>query len=257
MSRLSDAVSTGKGLICFLTAGYPSEEECIEYALACVRGGAAVIELGVPFSDPVADGKVIQFTSQKALEAGVTPARVFDLVRELRKRTAVPIVLMGYYNPIFRIGEAEYARRTREAGADGLIVPDLPLEESRSLQEHCRSQGVDLVQLVGPTTSEERMRAIARCSSGFLYLVSSLGTTGARRELGTEVAELVARAKRAAGPVPLGVGFGVSRPEQVVRLRAAGGDAAIVGSAILQMIIDGQSPDEVEAFVRSLTGEGR
>ncbi len=256
MSRLSDAVSSGKGPICFLTAGFPSAERSVEYAMACVRGGASVIELGVPFSDPVADGKVIQFTSQKALEAGMTPAKVFELVRALRKRTEVPIVLMGYYNPIFRIGEAEYARRTREAGGDGLIVPDLPLEESSSLMVYARAQGIDLVQLIGPTTSEERMRAIAKGSSGFVYLVSAMGTTGTRKELGAEVTELVARAKRAAGPVPLGVGFGVSRPEHVARLRRAGADAAIVGSAILQMIIDGQGPTEVEAFVRSLAEEG-
>lgn len=256
MSRLSDAVMGGKGPICFLTAGFPSAERSVEYAVACVRGGASVIELGVPFSDPVADGKVIQYTSQKALEAGMTPAKVFDLVRELRTRTEMPIVLMGYYNPIFRIGEAEYVRRTKEAGADGLIVPDLPLEESRSLMTCARSQGVDLVQLVGPTSSEERMRAIAKCSSGFLYLVSSMGTTGTRKELGADVAELVARAKRAAGTIPLGVGFGVSRPEHVTRLKKAGADAAIVGSAILQMIIDGQGPGEVEAFVRSLAEEG-
>lgn len=257
MSELSDAVTAGRGPICFLTAGFPSPEASVEHALACVRGGAAVIELGVPFSDPVADGKVIQYTSQKALEAGMTPAKVFDVVRELRKRTDVPIVLMGYYNPIFRIGEDEYVRRTKEAGANGLIVPDLPMEESRSLAERCKARGIDLVQLVGPTTSEERMGAIARSSSGFLYLVSSMGTTGTRKELGADVAELVSRAKRAAGPVPLGVGFGVSRPEHVHRLKEAGADAAIVGSAILQMVIDGQGPDAVEAFVRSLTGEGR
>jgi tryptophan synthase alpha chain len=257
LSRLSDAITGGRGPICFLTAGFPSEDRCVAYVQACVRGGASVIELGVPFSDPVADGKVIQYTSQKALEAGMTPAKVFDLVRKVRKHTQVPIVLMGYYNPIFRIGEAAYARRAQEAGVDGLIVPDLPLEESHSLMVHARSQGVDLVQLVGPTTTEERMGAIARCSSGFLYLVSAMGTTGTRRELGADVAGLVAKAKRSAGPIPLGVGFGVSRPEHVARLKEAGADAVIVGSAILQMIIDGQGPGEVEAFVRSLGEEGR
>jgi tryptophan synthase alpha chain len=256
MSRLSKAIEEGHGLICFLTAGFPTERDSLEYAMACVRGGADVIELGVPFSDPVADGKVIQYTSQKALEGGMTPAKVFDLVRELRSRTDVPIVLMGYYNPIFRIGEDEYVRRTKEAGADGLIVPDLPMEESRSLIQRCHDRGVDLVQLVGPTTSPERMAKIAAHSSGFLYLVSTMGTTGAKKELGEDVEVLVARAKRACNGIPLGVGFGVSAPEHVVRLRDAGADAAIVGSAILKMVIDGQSPGEVETFVRTLV-EGR
>ncbi len=257
MSRIGETMGKGNALVCYLTAGYPSEAASLEYILACVNGGADVIEIGVPFSDPVADGKVIQFSSQKALEAGMTPNKVFGLVRELRKHTNIPIVLMGYYNPIFRIGEAEYARRAKEAGADGLIVPDLPLEESRTLLEHCRTHGVDLIQLVGPTTPEDRMRVIARNSSGFLYLVSSMGTTGTRRELGAEVADLVARAKRAAGPIPLGVGFGISRPEQVSRLKEAGADAVIVGSAILQMVIDGQSPSAVERFVRSLGMDGQ
>ena len=252
MSRISDAIAGGNGLVCYLTAGYPSPQESVEYALACVKGGADVIELGVPFSDPVADGKVIQRTSQAALEKGMTPRGVFDVARRIRARTEVPIVLMGYYNPIFRMGEDEYVRQAKGSGVEGLIVPDLPLEESSSLREACRSASVDLIQLVGPTTSPARMAMIARGSSGFLYLVSSLGTTGARRDMGADLSSLVARAKAAAGALPLGVGFGVSSPEHVDRLRRAGADAAIVGSAILQKVIDGQGPNDIEEFVRSL-----
>ncbi len=251
MSRISERLGGG-GLICYLTAGFPAEGRNIDYIMACVEGGADVIEIGVPFSDPVADGRVIQFTSQKALENGTTPVKVFDLVRSVRSRTDVPIVLMGYYNPIFRRGEERYVSEARASGADGLIVPDLPMEESASLEKHCSTAGIDLIQLVGPTTSEERMGRIAQRSSGFLYLVSALGTTGARRETSSSIGELISRAKRAAGPLPVSVGFGISRPDHVSEVLSAGADAAIVGSAILQRIIDGDGPEKVGAFVRSL-----
>jgi tryptophan synthase alpha chain len=161
MSRISKALVGGRKLVCFVTAGYPNAELSVEHALACVEGGADVIELGVPFSDPVADGKVIQYTSQKALENGTTPMLVFDMAREIRKRTDAPIVLMGYYNPIFQIGEDRYAQLSARNGVDGLIVPDLPCEESFTLSERCRARGLDLVQLVGPTTSA----STRRCSS--------------------------------------------------------------------------------------------
>ncbi|WP_019176707.1 tryptophan synthase subunit alpha [Methanomassiliicoccus luminyensis] len=252
MSRISQRLSNGGGLVCYLTAGFPSEGRDLDYVLACVEGGADVVEIGAPFSDPVADGKVIQYTSQKALENGTTPAKVFDLVRKVRERSDVPIAIMGYYNPIFRIGEERYVRGAKAAGADGFIVPDLPMEESASLERSCSAEGVDLIQLVGPTTSEERMKRIAARSSGFLYVVSSLGTTGARGDVPSSVGGLVARAKKAAGPLPVSVGFGISRPEHVREVLATGANAAIVGSAILQKVIDGESPERVSALVRSL-----
>jgi tryptophan synthase alpha chain len=257
LSGISEVLADGRGLVCYLTAGFPSFDESIEHVLACVRGGADVIEIGVPFSDPVADGKVIQLTSQKALEGGMTPAKVFYLVRELKARTEVPIVLMGYYNPIFKMGEESYVGRAVKAGANGLIVPDLPLEESGSLGERCRKGGLDLIQLVGPTTSEERMKHIAAASSGFLYVVSALGTTGARKEMDKNVGTLIGKAKRAAGSLSVGVGFGVSKAEHAEMLYNYGADAAIVGSAILQRIIDGQSPAQIEEMVRSLRKDGR
>lgn len=254
MSRIKEALAGGRKLICYITAGYPTPELSIEHAMACVDGGADVLELGVPFSDPVADGKVIQYTSQKALENGTTPRRVFDLAREIRSRTDVPIVLMGYYNPIFQIGEGRYVELSARSGVDGLIVPDLPCEESLSLRERCATGGLDLVQLVGPTTSMERMRKIAGTSSGFLYVVSSLGTTGARNALPDGAAEVVQRARSTAGDLPVGVGFGISRREHAEAMYRAGAHAAIVGSAILQGMIDGASPEETRRLVSNLRG---
>ncbi|MDW5562498.1 MAG: tryptophan synthase subunit alpha [Methanomassiliicoccus sp.] len=256
MAHIREALAGGRKLICFITAGYPSPSLSIAHALACVEGGADVIELGVPFSDPVADGKVIQFTSQKALEGGMTPRKVFDLVREIRESSDVPIVLMGYYNPIFQIGEESYVQLSAESGVDGLIVPDLPCEESRSLAEHCRARGLDLVQLVGPTTSAPRMAKIAAASSGFLYVVSALGTTGTRSSFSDGVGEVIRRAKGSAGDLPLGVGFGISRREHAEAMYREGADAAIVGSAILQGIIDGASPDDTRKFVHDLKAKG-
>ncbi len=254
MARIREALAGGGKLICYITAGYPTPELSVEHALACVDGGADVLELGVPFSDPVADGKVIQYTSQKALENGTTPHRVFDLAREIRSHTDVPIVLMGYYNPIFQIGEGRYVELSAQSGVDGLIVPDLPCEESLSLRQRCAAGGLDLVQLVGPTTSAERMRRIAAASSGFLYVVSSLGTTGARNALPVGAAAVVRRARAAAGDLPVGVGFGISRREHAAAMHQEGAHAAIVGSAILQGMIDGASPEETRRLVSGLKG---
>jgi tryptophan synthase alpha chain len=254
MSRLSDALVGGGKLVCYLTAGFPTKEQSIAHALACVEGGVDVLEIGVPFSDPVADGRVIQYTSHKALQGGMTPLKVFELVRALREHTDVPVVLVACYNPIFQIGEGRYVRLCSESGVNGLIVPDLPLEESATLGACCRDMGVDLVQLVGPTTSEARMRRIATSSSGFLYVVSSMGTTGARASLSERTGEVVRRAKGCAGGLPLGVGFGVSRPDQVEMLYRQGVDAVIVGSALLQRVIEGASPEVTRGFVANLRG---
>lgn len=252
MSHLQRSLRDGGKLICYITAGYPDMASSIDHALACVRGGASALEIGVPFSDPVADGPVIQHTSHQALRSGMTPARVFDMVRRLRASMDVPIVLMGYYNPIFRMGEDDYVHKALESGANGLIVPDLPCEESLPLGEVCRNADMDLIQLVGPTTSENRMRGIAARSSGFLYAVSALGLTGVRGGLSPSALNVVCRAKRCSGRLPVAVGFGVSTTDQVRLLHGEGADAVIVGSAILQRIIDGASPGQTEHYVASL-----
>ncbi len=214
-------------LICYLTAGYPDRDRSIEYMMACLEGGADMIEMGIPFSDPVADGPVIQATSDAALRGGMRPKGVLDLVAEVRSRTEAPIVLMGYYNPIFRMGESEFTALAAQKGADGLIVPDLPLEESHHLRQCCLRDGMDLVQLVAPTTPDERMRRIASSSSGYLYLVSRMGITGTGTGSDDDLAELVRRTKACAGALPVAVGFGISTPRAggaTARPRSGRGD---------------------------------
>jgi tryptophan synthase alpha subunit len=244
-------------LIVYLTGGFPSFETSLSYLLACSEGGADIIEIGVPFSDPMADGAIIQRTSDEALRAGVTPKRVLELTARVREKCDVPIVLMGYYNPIFRMGEEEFVKQAAKAGADGLIVADLPIEESLTLEMLCMNQGIHLIQLVAPTTSEDRMMHIAGRSSGYLYLVSRLGTTGARGALSEGLPALIERAKEAAGDLPLAVGFGVSTKEHVEDITALGADGIIVGSAILSRIIDGVKPHEIRDFVKELKSGSR
>jgi tryptophan synthase alpha chain len=239
-------------LICYLMAGVPSPRSFVEMAVACLEGGADVLEVGVPFSDPVADGPVIQAAGVRALEQGVTPPQVLELVREVRRRTDKPLVLMGYYNPIFRMGEERFVENCLRAGADGLIVPDLPLHESASLRGTCSRQGLDLVQLSTPLTPEDRNRELVRATSGFLYLVTRTGVTGKETALGRELKEMVSRARSVDPAVPLAAGFGISRPEQVRAVGEAGADAAVVGSALVALTLNGCSPDRLREEVRRL-----
>lgn len=239
-------------LVCYLTAGYPSIEKGMEYLLACAKGGADVIEIGVPFSDPIADGPVIQHTSEQALKNGVYLEEVFQMVKRFKEQSDVPIVLMGYYNPIFRMGDDMFADRARASSVDGLIVADMPFEESEELEKICSRQGIDLVQLVAPTTGEDRMRKIAKRSKGYLYLISRMGITGGSTETGSKVHDLIFKAKRNAGMLPVAVGFGIAQPSQVKDLRMAGADGAIVGTSLLRMIMDGASPAHLQEHVESL-----
>jgi len=220
-------------LITYLTLGYPTSEDSISLVLALEAGGADIIELGVPFSDPVADGPSIQRASQTALMNGITPSGCFDLVAELRRSgLRVPVILMGSYNPIYRYGVVEYAQTCVEAGVDGLIVPDLPPEESSSLSDACEAQGLALIYLVAPTTSAERMAVVAKETSGFLYVVSRLGATGVGHAPDQDVSAHLRQAREAAS-CPIAVGFGISKPEHIVPLRGMA-DGIIVGSAIVR-----------------------
>jgi tryptophan synthase alpha chain len=237
-------------LITYLMLGYPSPEDSMMLVPALQAGGADVIELGVPFSDPVADGPTIQRAGQAALQQGVTPRDCLRLVARLRGEAGVtvPLVLMGYYNPIHSYGFEAYVDACAEVGVDGLIVPDLPPEEASPLREACLQRGLALILLVAPTTELSRAVAISGLTSGFLYVVSRLGITGTALDPGEELRQRLERL-RTSVDVPIAVGFGISTPEQAHAL-AGLADGIIVGSAIVDRATVGAA--EVRAFVSSL-----
>jgi tryptophan synthase alpha chain len=240
-------------LVPYFTAGDPDLATTRELVRAAAAEGADAIELGVPFSDPMADGPVLQRAAGRALAAGTSLPRVLELVGELRAELALPLILFGYYNPFFRYGVERLAADAALAGADGFLCVDLPPEEAADLRGAARGAGLDLIALLAPTTPPARVRLIARQASGFLYFVSVLGTTGARAELPAELPELVRRA-RALTDLPLGVGFGVSRPEQAGWI-AGFADAVIVGSALARLVEEGDAPGapgRVAAFLGEL-----
>ncbi len=236
-------------LITYLTAGYPSLEDSPALLKALAQGGADILELGVPFSDPIADGPTIQKASYVALQNGTTPSACLNLVRRLREEGfRTPMVLMGYYNPIYRYGLEAYAQACREVGVDGLIVPDVPVEEAEPLQSACRAYGLALILLAAPTTREDRLRRIAAQTEGFLYLVARLGITGAGDGLTGDLFDRVAQVRRFAR-TPVAVGFGIAMPEQA-RALAPWVDGVIVGSAIVERAPQG--PGALAEYVASL-----
>ncbi len=259
MSRLDDTFARLRaehrtGLVAYVTAGDPDLARSAEVIRAVDRGGADVIELGVPFSDPLADGPVIQRATERALAAGTTLAKVLELAAGLRADVAAPLVLFTYANPMVRMGIPAFARRAREAGIDGVLVLDLPPEEAGEARTAFVGEGLDTIFLLSPTTSVERIRRAAELGGGFLYGISRLGVTGARADVADSAESLAARV-RAETTRPLALGFGFSRPEH---LRAVGqwADAAVVGSALVQVVADhAGNPDlggEVERYVRWL-----
>ena len=239
--------------VAYLTAGDPSLDVTPELLQALVAGGADVIELGVPFSDPMADGPVLQRAAARAIRAGTSLARVLELVATRRGELPVPIVLFGYYNPFLRYGVDAIARDAKSAGVDGFLCVDLPPEESADLATALARNDLDLIRLLAPTTPIRRVETIADSASGFLYFVSVLGVTGARSALPVELPGLVQRV-RTVTALPIGVGFGVQTPEQAGWI-AGFADAVIVGSAIQRLVEEhgaNGSPAKVEAFVRTL-----
>jgi tryptophan synthase alpha chain len=244
---------TGRtALMPYLTLGYPDRDSALDLVPAIVRAGADLIELGVPFSDPLADGATIQASSQRALENGMTLARCLDQAAALREAgIEIPFVMMGYYNPIYQMGIDAFAERAARAGVDGAIVPDLPPEESGPLGEALRAHEIDPIFLLTPTADQARVRQIAARASGFLYLVSLIGVTGARQRLPPELEAFVVQV-RATTELPLAVGFGIGTPDQAARV-AQIADGVIVGSALIKAIGTAVEPVEgARSFVASL-----
>lgn len=218
----------------FLTAGFPDSSTCVEILAALAENGAGVIELGVPFSDPVADGPTIQWANRRALDNGMTPAGVFRIVAEARQLMSCPIVLMTYVNPLLRMGFEEFAMRAGDAGVAGVIVPDLPPEEADEWLAAAEAAGLDTILLVAPNTSRERLKLIIEKTSGFLYYVATTGVTGSRFAVSPEILALV-EYTRSESTAPVAVGFGISTPEQA-RVVGRVADGVIVGSALIQEI---------------------
>ncbi|MCL2037202.1 MAG: tryptophan synthase subunit alpha [Oscillospiraceae bacterium] len=233
MSRISNAFKNGKAFIAFLTGGDPGLDKSAEFILELERAGTDIIEIGIPFSDPVAEGPVIEAANIRALKNNVTVRDIFALVKKVRETSEVPLVLLTYLNPVYFFGYEEFFAECKSVGVDGIIIPDLPFEESREVGDVADKYGVDLVSLIAPT-SNERIEMIARNAKGFLYLVSSLGVTGVRKKIKTDV-ESVVNAVKKVSDVPVAVGFGISNAEQASEL-ARYSDGVIVGSAIVEII---------------------
>lgn len=251
MSNIRKAFENGKAFIAFLTCGDPDLETTAEAVRAAAENGADLIELGIPFSDPTAEGPVIQGANLRALSGGVTTDKIFAFVRELRRDVKIPLVFMTYANVIFSYGAEKFISTCRDIGIDGLILPDLPFEEKEEFHPLCRQYGLDLISLVAPT-SENRIAMIAKEAEGFLYIVSSLGVTGMRSEIRTDLASIVKAVRENTG-VPCAIGFGISTPEQAEKM-AAVSDGVIVGSAIVKLMeqYGKDAPAYVGRYVKSM-----
>ena len=233
MSKIQEAFAKGKAFIPFITCGDPNLDTTEKIVHSMAESGADLIELGIPFSDPTAEGPVIQGANLRALSGGVTTDKIFDLVRRLRQDITIPMVFMTYSNVVFSYDAEKFISTCAEVGIDGLILPDLPFEEKEEFDAICKKHGVDLISLIAPT-SENRIAMIAKEAEGFIYIVSSLGVTGVRSEINTDIASMVKLVKENTD-VPCAVGFGISTPQQAAKM-AAISDGAIVGSAIVKLI---------------------
>ena len=231
-NRISEAFAKGKAFIPFITCGDPSLEITEQLVYAMEEAGADLIELGIPFSDPTAEGPVIQEANVRALRGGVTTDKVFDMVTKIREKTDVPMVFMTYANVVFSYGTERFIEKAAKVGMDGLILPDVPFEEKEEFDSVCKKYGLDLISLIAPT-SHERITQIAKEAQGFVYCVSSLGVTGTRTKITTDIGAMVKLVK-AAKDIPCAVGFGISTPEQAKKM-AEQSDGAIVGSAIVKL----------------------
>jgi tryptophan synthase alpha chain len=236
-------------LIPYITVGYPTVETTLKVVPLFASSGCEIIELGIPFSDPLADGATIQRASYEALRQGVTSEVCFEVTQELRRQVEIPLVFMTYYNPVLKFGLEQFCSKCAGVGVDGLIIPDLPPEEGEELEQSTKRHGIDLIYLLSPASTEERIQLVASRSSGFIYLVSLTGVTGARDNLPEELESFVARVRERT----LCIGFGVSTPEQARRI-AKIADGVIVGSRIIQLLDEDKSLKNVCSFIKSLRG---
>lgn len=252
MSRIKEAFAHGKAFIPFITCGDPDLETTLNAVRAMSDAGADLIELGVPFSDPTAEGPVIQAANVRALSAGTTADKIFDMVREIRRTVTVPMVFMTYANAVFAYGTERFASRAAAIGMDGLILPDVPFEEKSDFAPACEAVGLDLISLIAPT-SHDRICMIAKEARGFVYCVSSLGVTGVRGSITTDIGAMTALVRAANPEIPCAVGFGVSTPQQASAM-AANADGVIVGSAIMKLIAryGRDAVPHVRAYVESM-----
>ena len=250
MNRIFRKFSTlkerGEGaLIAYLTAGDPTLQHTPKIVQAIIRGGADIIELGIPFSDPIADGPIIQSAMTRALKSGTTPIAVLKMVKQIREESDIPIVILTYYNPIFRMGLKRFFETAKLCGVDGVIVPDLPIEEASEYKEVAESNKIDTIFLATPSTTDDRLKMIIEYTSGFLYLVSVHGVTGVREKIQNTTIGLVKRALTiASGRIPIAVGFGVSKPEHIRILLENGADGAIVGSGFVKIVEENMHNEE-------------
>ena len=252
MNRIENAFKNGKAFIGFLTAGDPTFDSSFENIMAAVKAGADMIEIGIPFSDPIAEGVVIQGADLRALQGGMTTDRAFELAEKVRRETDIPLVFMTYLNPVFKYGYDRFFAKCKEIGVDGLICPDMPFEEKDEADEIAKKHGISIISMIAPT-SEARIKSIAESAEGFLYIVSSMGVTGVRSEIKTDLASIMESVKKYK-KVPAAIGFGVSTPEQAEKM-AALSDGVIVGSAIVRIVekYGENAAPEIYNFVKSMT----
>lgn len=251
MSNIHKAFENGKAFIPFITCGDPDLETTEAAVLAAVENGADLIELGIPFSDPTAEGPVIQGANLRALTGGIRTDQIFAFVKRLREKTSVPMVFMTYANVVFSYGSEKFISVCSEIGIDGLILPDIPYEEKEEFLPLCKKYGIDLISMIAPTSSD-RIGMIAKEAEGFLYIVSSLGVTGTRSEITTDLASMI-RIVRENTSIPCAIGFGISTPEQAAKM-AALSDGAIVGSAIIRILeqYGKDAPARIGDYVREM-----
>jgi tryptophan synthase alpha chain len=251
MNRIEAAFKKGrKALIAYITVGYPSIDATLKVVPLLEHRGCDIVELGIPFSDPLADGATIQQASDAALKNGVTPKRCLEVAKELGRKTELPLVFMSYYNPLLHYGLESFCHSSKQAGVAGLIIPDLPPEEGKELEAASRQHELDLIYLLAPTSTPERIKLVAEHSRGFIYLVSTTGTTGAREKLSAGLADFVGKVRQATN-LPLCVGFGISTPEQAREVSVMA-DGVIIGSRIVQLMKDGGDFSELGEFISEL-----